>query len=238
MRRVSQGTRYHFIFTRCFQRHYNRSKKETVRLHQLHKPVRKAIEDDLPSVHSHSDDEEEWSSGIDDPGNVPGEEVLDSDDEAHLVAESSSAAGTQRKRRRKAADSDEEELPFETQPRRRRMSWEPKVDKENGIERLPIKLADGRIQKSGSKVILDDSEDSDLDSDSDSAERQAEPTPHPRDDVSTGARFGRPAVVDVIGQKSRKARIQGAKEQIAGLCQEILGDPENSVRPRLGHSSI
>lgn len=238
MRRGSQGTRYHFIFTRCFQRDYNRSKKETVRLHQLHKPVRKAIEDDLPSVHSHSDDEEEWSSGIDDPGNVSGEEVLDSDDEVHLVAESSSAAGTQRKRRRKAADSDEEELPFETQPRRRRMSWEPKVDKENGIERLPIKLADGRIQKSGSKVILDDSEDSDLDSDSDSAERQADPTPHPRDDVSTGARFGRPAVVDVIGQKSRKARIQGAKEQIAGLCQEILGDPENSVRPRLGHSSI
>ena len=49
------------------------------------------------------------------------------------------------------------------------------------------------------------------------------------EDVSTGARFGRPAVVDVIAQKSRKARIQGAKEQIAGLCQEILGDPENSV---------
>ena len=50
------------------------------------------------------------------------------------------------------------------------------------------------------------------------------------EDVSTGARFGRPAVVDVIMMKSRKARIQAAKEQIAGICQEIVSDPENSVR--------
>ena len=64
-----------------------------------------------------------------------------------------------------------------------------------------------------------------------SAEGDTEVATLPKvEDVSTGARFGRPAVVDVIGQRSRKARIQGAKEQIAGLCQEILGDPENSVR--------
>lgn len=50
------------------------------------------------------------------------------------------------------------------------------------------------------------------------------------EDVSTGARFGRPAVIDIIGNKSRTARIQGAKDQIAGICQEIIADPENSVR--------
>ena len=111
------------------------------------------------------------------------------------------------------------------------MSWEPESDKEKGIERLPIKLADGRIQKSGNKVFLDDSEESGLDSDTESAGHQAQNVPQLKvEDVSTGARFGRPAVVDVIGQKSRKARIQGAKEQIAGICQDILGDPENSVR--------
>ena len=35
----------------------HRSKKETERLHQLHKPVRKRVEDDLPSINSGSEDE-------------------------------------------------------------------------------------------------------------------------------------------------------------------------------------
>ncbi len=212
----------------------HRSKKETERLHLLHKPVRKAAEDDLPSIDSHSEGEDEdedgqWSSGIEDMSED--DDMSGSEDEAHSVAESSSA-GAQRKRRRKpAVHSEDEEASFELQPRRRHASWEPESDKDKGIERLPIKLADGRIQKSGSKVVLDQSEESGLDSDDESAANQVEDVPRSRvEDVSTGARFGRPAVVDVIGQKSRKARIQGAKEQIAGLCQEILGDPENSVR--------
>ena len=209
----------------------HRSKKETERLHQLHKPVRKRVEDDLPSINSGSEDEEEeWTSGISDDEGVSAEDPLsDSDDEAMSAAESSSV-GAQRKRRRKPVDSDQEELPFEAQPRRRRPEWEPKTEKDKGIERLPIKLADGRIQKSGSKVVLDASEESGLDTDEESAHEAPASAPPPRfEDVSTGARFGRAAVVDVIGQKSRKARIQGAKEQIAGICQEILGDPENSV---------
>ncbi|KAH9901302.1 nucleolar complex-associated protein 3 [Cubamyces lactineus] len=204
-----------------------RSKKETERLRQLNKPVRKPVEDDLPSIHSHGEDSDDWSSGLED---ASADEAL-SDDEVLSEAESSTSAAERRRRKRKE-DSDEEELPFEVQPRKRRPSWEPESDKEKGIERLPIKLADGRIQKSGDKVYLDDDEEeSGLDSDEESGDEKAKEAAQRFrvEDVSTGARFGRPAVVDVIGQKSRKARIQGAKEQIAGLCQEILGDPENSL---------
>ncbi|KAH9946186.1 nucleolar complex-associated protein 3 [Epithele typhae] len=181
-----------------------RSKKETERLHQLHKPVRKAVEDDLPSVNSHSEDEDDWSSAM--SGSEPGSEaeaMSDPGEESASEAESSRAA-MKRQRRRKHAGSDEE-MPFERSL-----------------------LADGRVQKSSSKVFLDVSEESGLESES--ADEEAAAASHPKvDDVSTGARFGRPAVVDVISQKSRKARVQGAKEQIAGLCQEIMGDPENSL---------
>ncbi|PIL23912.1 hypothetical protein GSI_13663 [Ganoderma sinense ZZ0214-1] len=202
-----------------------RSKKETERLHQLHKPIRKPVEDDLPSINSGSEveDEDEWSSGISDA-----ESPLRSEDEHDVVSiVESSSAGTQRKRRRKPVQSDEEELTFETQPRKRRPGWDSDSESEKGVERLPIKLTDGRIQKSGSKVVLDESG---LDTDEESADETIESAPAPRfEDVSTGARFGRAAVADVIGLKSRKARIQSAKEQIAGICQEILGDPENSL---------
>ncbi len=212
---------------------FYRSKKETERLHQLHKPMRKPVEDDLPSINSGSEDEdvEEWSSGISDEDSPAGDGTVsnseDEDEDDMVSVAESSSAGAQRKRRRKPVQSDEEELTFETQPRRRHPEWDSESESEKGIERLPIKLADGRIQKSGGKVVLDESG---LDTDEESADENVESAPPPRfEDVSTGARFGRAAVVDVIGLKSRKARVQSAKEQIAGICQEILGDPENSV---------
>jgi len=140
-----------------------RSKKETERLHQLHKPIRKPKLDDLPSVDSHDEDSESWGIDIGDPG-------------------------------------------------------------------LPIKLSDGRIEASkkvtvASAPIKDDEE-------TEESVRSQSPTAVPLtvEDVATGARFGRPAVVDVIGNSSRKARIQGAKDQIASICQDIIADPENSVR--------
>jgi nucleolar complex protein 3 len=58
------------------------------------------------------------------------------------------------------------------------------------------------------------------------------------DDVSTGARFGRAAVVDIIGTKDRDTRIAAAKEQIAGICQDILSDPEQGVRLALVYYAI
>jgi nucleolar complex protein 3 len=93
------------------------------------------------------------------------------------------------------------------------------------VRALPIKLADGRIKDTGVKVVLNEAED-ESDSVSDEGEKRGETSV---EDVSTGARFGRPAVVDVLQTKSRTKRMEVAKEQIASICQEVLADPENSV---------
>ncbi|KAJ7273676.1 nucleolar complex-associated protein-domain-containing protein [Mycena haematopus] len=179
------------------------SKKETERLRQLNRSARKAPEkdDDLPSLDSHDEDEDDWSSGL----------LSDDDSEGSMPSSN--------------LDSDAE-MPYETAPRKRRPSWESPPDQ--GIQKLPIKLPDGRIQKTGAKLKqLPTSEDTEASEDSDEdAEVPEEPR---REDVSTGARFGRPAVVDVVGNKSRAARLQGAKDQIASICQEIMADPENSL---------
>ncbi|KAJ6502583.1 nucleolar complex-associated protein-domain-containing protein [Mycena sanguinolenta] len=185
----------------------SRSKKETERLRQLNKPARKAPEkdEDLPSLDSH-DEEDDWSSDL------PSDDNSLSDDDSDGSMLSSDL------------DSDAE-MPYETAPRKRRPSWESPPDQ--GIQKLPIKLPDGRIQKTGIKVKpLPTSEDTEESENGDDDEAPDEPR---REDVSTGARFGRPAVVDVVGNKSRAARIQGAKDQIASICQEIMADPENSL---------
>jgi nucleolar complex protein 3 len=166
------------------------------------------IDDDLPSIHSHSEDED-WSSGV-------------SDEDSPLIDENddnSSKTGTN------FADSDAE-MPYESLPRKQRQFWESEADP--GIARLPIKLANGRLESRGATVVLSrppPESSSSQDSDSDASVSEA----IPREDVATGARFGRPAVVDVVATKSRKARIQAAKDQIASICQEIVADPENSV---------
>ncbi|KAJ7172512.1 nucleolar complex-associated protein-domain-containing protein [Mycena filopes] len=189
------------------QKGISRSKKETERLHRLNKPAKRhADKDDLPSLDSHDEDGGDWSSEI--PSDD--ENALSDEDSEDPMPSSSDL------------DSDAE-MPYETAPRKRRPSWESPADQ--GIERLPIKLADGRIQKTGTKLkqlpTSEDTEESDDDEDVPEVPR--------REDVSTGARFGRPAVVDVVANKSRAARIQGAKDQIASICQEIMADPENSL---------
>ncbi|KAJ7582746.1 nucleolar complex-associated protein-domain-containing protein [Mycena floridula] len=169
----------------------SRSKKETLRLHQLNKPTRfhNAADDELPAVESHSEDDEPWDSDVDDIS-------LDSDDE----------------------------MPYEKAPRKRQVSW----DEENnpGVQRLPIKLANGRIKDTGrnqAPVLLTE--------ESSSESEMGEPAQNPakKEDVATAARFGRRAVVDIIGTSSRKARIHAAKDQIASICQDIVADPENSL---------
>lgn len=117
-------------------------------------------------------------------------------------------------------------MPYETAPRIWRATAKP--ESRNVVDRLPIKLSDGRVQKGGTRVLAAE-ENSDSDSSDEAPPVIAETSARVVEDVSTGARFGRPAVVDVVGQKTRKARIQGAKEQIASICQDILADPENSV---------
>ncbi|KAF9246550.1 nucleolar complex-associated protein-domain-containing protein [Melanogaster broomeanus] len=200
-----------------------RSKKETERLRQLNKPIRKPRVDDLPSVDSHGSESgsDSWNSEIDESDDEP------PSDDVSIVTEENSAGGPPSP---DELDSDAE-MPYERAPRKRKVSSE--IETHRHIPGLPIKLSDGRIQATGKMTVASvRSDDEDEDS-----EEYVQPQPPPIEasnasnveDVATGARFGRPAVVDVVGNRSRKARLQGAKDQIASISQEIIADPENSL---------
>lgn len=175
-----------------------RSKKETQRLHEAEKPIRrKVVEDDLPPLDT-DDDAESWSSGMDELSDVS-EEVLDSD----------------------------AEMPYESAPRKPNSAWER--EEQTQIKRLPIKLADGKIKETGSKPVKLKARELVEEEESSEDEQDEAPKITRVEDVSTGARFGRASVADVLNTKSRKAKVELAKDQIAGICQEILADPENSL---------
>jgi hypothetical protein len=201
-----------------------RSKREQERLHRFDRPVRKApVDDDLPSVNSHTDDEEVWSSDI--GGDSSGVDSGLSEDAASEEDESLESDGHRTRAKRAGTDSDAEMF-YEAAPRRRRPSWS---EGESVIDRLPIKLLDGQIQRTGHRPVvkaqsLEESEEENT------PQSVLEPE-SPRDDITTGARFGRLSVIDVISNRSKKLRIQLAREQIASICQEIVADPENSVSP-------
>ncbi|KAG8217486.1 nucleolar complex-associated protein-domain-containing protein [Butyriboletus roseoflavus] len=180
-----------------------RSKKEIERLHRLHKPVRKSTVDDLPSVDVHDEDSESWGTDIEDSD-------LESEEQTPSPAE---------------LDSDAE-MPYERIPRLHKV---PEPETRRNIPGLPIKLSDGRIQASAKVTVAPAQIDDDEDTESAFRPHSPPAVPLTVEDVATGARFGRSAVVDVIGNGSRKARIQGAKDQIANLCQDIIADPENSL---------
>jgi nucleolar complex protein 3 len=173
--------------------------------------------DNLPSIGSHDEDEASWSSNVDEESSSSSESS-----EADSVSSSDNAPDMP-----DDLDSDTEML-YEAVPRKRRLSWDRNQD--SGIPRLPIKLPDGRVQK----VDIDipraltqvESDISEEDEASGSKERMGSKIV---EDISTGARFGRPAVIDVIGKSSRKARIQESKEEIASICQATIAEPENSV---------
>lgn len=140
-----------------------------------------------------------------------------SDDDASDDEELSTASGSG------SSSSLDVEEAYERTRATKKVAFE---DKPQGTEKLPVKLSDGKVQKRGFVAAPQPEEESDSEEEAVSAPPLPEPA---REDVSTGARFGRPAVVSVISNKSRKARIQGAKEQLASICQEIIADPENSV---------
>lgn len=123
------------------------------------------------------------------------------------------------------AESDAEQ-PYERIPRTKPAAPKPRDTKE--LPRLPIKMTDGRVKGTGSRTVANN-DPSEHEDESDE-EVWAEPEMPKVEDVTTGARFGRPAVVDVLRIPARKLRVQTAKEQIASLCQEIIADPENNVR--------
>jgi nucleolar complex protein 3 len=184
-----------------------RSKKETQRLHKLTKPVCKPKvydDDDLPSLHSGDDEEDsDWSSSVGPNSDSLGDDILSSDPVT------------------KFSDVPNFEMPYEILPRKHHSKGEIF---ERNMKALPIKLADGKIKDTGLKILTNVSTDEELSSESEVID-EVEPV----EDISTGARFGRLAVVDILQTKSRKQKIELAKEQIAGICQDILADPENSV---------
>ncbi len=189
-----------------------RSKKETQRLHKLTKPVYKPKvydDGDLPSLHSGDDEEDsDWSSSVDLNSDALGGDIFSSDPVANL------------------SDVSNFEMPYEILPRKHHSKREIF---ERKMKALPIKLADGKIKDTGLKIVKNVSTDEERTCSSDGSEVIDEV--EPVEDISTGARFGRLAVVDILQTKSRKQKIELAKEQIAGICQDILTDPENSVSP-------
>ncbi|KAJ4495567.1 nucleolar complex-associated protein-domain-containing protein [Lentinula lateritia] len=191
----------------------SRSKQETNRLRQLDAPWRKVpVIDDLPSVDSHDEDEGFWNSEISD------DEFLDSSDDLDSMSDSS-------RENADGFDSDVE-MPYEVAPRK--LQERSQIETQ-GTERLPIKLKDGRIQKTGRSVaLLPVAVEAQSESDGEMTNEMMNEKPI-RDDAATGARFGRLAVIDILGNKSRQVKIQTAKDQIASICQEILSDPENSL---------
>jgi nucleolar complex protein 3 len=190
-------------------------------LHKLYRPTKAERKiDDLPAVNSgseeYSDTESLLSDGFSDQ---QFEDVPISEDEDE---EEYSAAGF---------DSDKE-MPYEQVPRKQR-SRDGVSARTKQIEGLPIKLPDGTIRKSTKMLLMTDSElSSNEESEEESIPRESETRV---EDVTTGARFGRAAVVDIVGKPSRKERVEAAKEQIASICQEILADPENSVCEHHSH---
>jgi nucleolar complex protein 3 len=156
---------------------------------------------------SSGDNSGDWSSGV---------EELDSEDGVNEISEGDDSSASSHS---VLEDSDEEQ----SYERRPRVDARKGGAKHNSIPRLPIKLPGGQVQQTGVREALVES-----DEESDDATQHAELQELPRRNV-TGARFGRAAVADIIRIKSRVERLQAAKEQIAGICQEILSEPEQSV---------
>jgi nucleolar complex protein 3 len=176
----------------------------------------------LPPIDSDGEsDEDEWSSGIDE--DVSDVSELDSAGDEDDGEEGGSS--DQYPDHSELEDDSDEEMPYELAPRRLKVA-----EDKNEVTRLPIKLADGQIKSTGTKALKVAPKDEGSSEDDSSSEDEPEPAPRPtREDVSTGARFGKPAIATVLQTKSRKQRVELAKEQIASICQEILADPENSV---------
>jgi nucleolar complex protein 3 len=173
------------------------------------KPIRKQeVHYDLPPIKSDGEDDGSWGSEVE-------SHELDGSDDNESLSDTNSIS-----------ENSDDEMPYETSAHTRRHLWNsPK----SGVQRLPIKLPDGRIKGIGTKVITTKTVAVSSEDEDSMCGPESEPETSKVEDVSTGARFGRVSVVDVLQTKSRRHRIEMAKVQIAGICQDILADPENSV---------
>ncbi|KAG8897066.1 hypothetical protein FRB99_008473, partial [Tulasnella sp. 403] len=189
------------------------SAAEIKRLHRLDRPKKKPSEP-AHVPHLDSDDDDDWSSTF---------ESLNEEDINDVESISRSDATPESSDRDSASEEDEDQI------RPQAVTWQP--EKPLGPARLPVKLADGTIRLTGNRPAAPEPEHSE------SSDEEKEPPwaadDHTfggsRDDAATGARFGRPGVMDILSIESRKAKIQRVKEDLATLCQDIIRDPENSI---------
>lgn len=204
--------------------HY-RSKRVIAEQHKAErpKPAKRRKLDEARSA-SGDEDEEPWSSTLESlPGTdeEEGDEMDEASDEGDTGDSKAGSSGS------------DEELAHERRGRPRPTEWEPPA--RQGPARLPVKLADGTIMPTGNLPAPPSSDESESEVDrvdpmeSWAAAASADSAPHRREDVATGARFGRPAVVDILTMSSRKAKIQRVKEELATICQDIVADPESNV---------
>ena len=173
------------------------------------KPIQKReVHDDLPPPNSDGEDDGSWGSGI-------GSDELDDSDDNESPPDMNPIL-----------ENSDDEMPYETSAHTRQHLWD---SRKSEVQRLPIKLPDGRIKGTGTKAITTKTVAASSEDEDSVSGLESEPEPLKVEDVSTGARFGRVSVLDVLQKKSRRHRIEMAKVQIAGICQDILADPENSV---------
>ncbi|KAG8977789.1 hypothetical protein FRB90_008681, partial [Tulasnella sp. 427] len=188
------------------------------------KPAKRRKLDETVSASADEDEEEPWSSTLE---SLPGTDD-EEDDEEEGNEENEDTGET----KADSSDSDEE-LAHEREGRTRPTEWEPPARK--GPARLPIKLADGTLKPTGNLPAPPSSDESESEGErvdpiaSWQAAAEADAAPSRREDVATGARFGRPAVVDLLKQSSRKEKIQRVKEELATICQDIIADPETNL---------
>ncbi|KZT61823.1 nucleolar complex-associated protein 3 [Calocera cornea HHB12733] len=211
------------FLTNLDQKGISKSKKEIERLHKLSKPARPRIEDDLPDIEEHTDDESPWEE-------VEGEELSGSeDDDDDLDTDDLSVDEEEDDEEASAPSDSDAEKSYEINGRKRRREWE-EDDAPKPIGRLPIKLANGQVKRlkdlDGRPVPVPvQEEESSSEEESEEEAQEEERT----NNVATGNRFGRPAPAVVLSLPTRAERVQRAKEQIAGICQDVMADPENSL---------
>jgi nucleolar complex protein 3 len=158
-------------------------------------------------------------------GSISDDEATEESSLSDSEGDQEDISGSELDRASLASDSDVDiENKYET-ARSKRPSDDASKSNAELIKRLPIKLADGSLRPTGLRRL----ERNEPPSPSSSASSMFEEEIPIVEDVATGARFGRAAVIDVVTTEPRPERIRLAKEQLAGICQDIIADPENSV---------
>lgn len=176
-------------------------------------------EDEMPGIDVGSDEEEDEEEDLDDEDlddeDLDDDDEDDEDDEDNEVdAEDAYLARASKKERR---------AQLELQRQKERLAG----------RRLPVRAADGQIVEAD--PASDDEPQSravyeDMDEEEDEEEEEAPQPPPPTSSVTHSTRFGMTAPHDIVlaVEKDPRALVH-AREQIASLASQIVGDPEVNI---------